>query len=105
MKTMNLRDANQQFSKLAREIEETGETILVLRNGKPAVKIMPVEERPNKLTREQEEAKKRLMDPAFNLTLPYDWKFDREEIYEEAVLRHGVVRKATFLKQKKRRRG
>jgi len=37
MKTMNLRDANQQFSKLVREIEETGEPVLVLRNGQPAM--------------------------------------------------------------------
>jgi antitoxin (DNA-binding transcriptional repressor) of toxin-antitoxin stability system len=105
MKTMNMREANQQFSKLAREVEETGETILVLRNGKPALKLAPVDEHRKGLTREQEEAKKRLMDPAFNLTLPYDWKFDREEIYEEAILRHGVVRDAALHEQKKRRRG
>jgi prevent-host-death family protein len=105
MKTINLRDANQQFSKLVREIEETGEPVLILRNGKPAARLSSVEEQTKKLTREQEEAKKRLMDPAYNLTLPYDWKFNREDIYDEAVLRHGVVRKAAYLDQKKRRRG
>ena len=43
MKTMNLRDANQQFSKLVREIEATGEPVLVLRDGKPAIKLMPAD--------------------------------------------------------------
>ena len=104
MKTMNLRDANQQFSRLVREIEETGESVLVLRNGKPAIRLSAVEEHPKKLTREQVEAKKRLMDPARNLTLPNGWKFNREEIYEEAILRHGVVRRRAPSEQKKRRR-
>ena len=104
MKTINLRDANQQFSKLVREIEETGEPVLILRNGKPAARLSSVEEHSKKLTREQEEAKKRLMDPAYNLTLPYDWKFNRDDIYEEAELRHGVVRTHEFLNQQKRRR-
>lgn len=44
MKTLNLRDANQQFSKLVREIEETGESVLVLRDGKPAIRMMPAED-------------------------------------------------------------
>lgn len=105
MKTINLREANQQFSKLVRDVEESGEPVVITRNGKAAVKISAVEERAGRLTREQAQAKARLMDPAFDFTLPNDWKFDREEIYEEAVLRHGVVRRATYLDQKKRRRG
>ncbi len=105
MKTINLREANQQFSKLVREIEETGEPVIVLRNGKPAIRLSSVEEHGHKLTREQEAAKARLMDPAMDFTLPNNWKFDREEIYEEAILRHGVARRATLLEQKKRRRG
>lgn len=44
MKTLNLRDANQQFSKLVREIEATGETVLVLRDGKPAIRMTPAED-------------------------------------------------------------
>ncbi len=39
MKQISLREANQGFSRLVREIEETGETVLVLRNGRPAVEI------------------------------------------------------------------
>ena len=41
MKQLNLREANQGFSRLVREIERTGERVLVLRNGKPAVEIVP----------------------------------------------------------------
>ncbi len=105
MKTMNLRDANQQFSKLVKEVEETGEAVIVLRNGKPTIKISAIDERHKKLTREQELAMARLMDPARDFTLPNDWKFNREEIYEEALLRHGVASKATLKEQKSRRRG
>lgn len=105
MKTMTLRDANQQFSKLAKQVEETGEPVVVLRNGKPAIKISAIDAHPKALTREQQLAKERLMDPARDFTLPDRWKFDREEIHEEAVLRHGVVRKATLPDGKSRRRG
>ena len=44
MKQLNLREANQGFSRLVREIERTGERVLVLRNGKPAVEIVPAGE-------------------------------------------------------------
>jgi prevent-host-death family protein len=105
MKTMNLRDANQQFSRLVREVEETGETILVTRNGKPAIKLAPVEERAPDLSRAQLQAKKQLMDPSSLFRTPDDWKFNRDEIYDEAVLRHGVVRRIWQDKDKKGRRG
>jgi antitoxin (DNA-binding transcriptional repressor) of toxin-antitoxin stability system len=87
MKTMNLRDANQQFSKLVREIEETGEPVLVLRNGKPAIKLSAIGERSRATPEQQEEAKGRLMDPGSNFTFPDDWKFNREEIYADALSR------------------
>jgi antitoxin (DNA-binding transcriptional repressor) of toxin-antitoxin stability system len=45
VKQLNLREANQGFSRLVREIELTGERVLVLRNGKPAVEIVPSRER------------------------------------------------------------
>ncbi len=41
MRQLNLREANQEFSRLVRKIEQTGERVLVLRNGKPAVEIVP----------------------------------------------------------------
>ena len=39
MKQVTLREASRQFSKLVREVEETGERVLVLRSGRPAVEI------------------------------------------------------------------
>ncbi|MBV9043533.1 MAG: type II toxin-antitoxin system Phd/YefM family antitoxin [Alphaproteobacteria bacterium] len=104
MKKMNLRDANQQFSKLAREVEETGQTILVLRNGKPALKLAPIDEVAPRLSKAQREAKQRLMDPSSRFTTPDGWKFSREEMYDEAVLRHGVVRRMWQAEEKKKRR-
>ena len=44
MKQLNLREANQEFSRLVREIVQTGERVVVLRNGKPAVEIIPATE-------------------------------------------------------------
>jgi prevent-host-death family protein len=58
MKEVTLREANQQFSQLVREVEETGEGVCVLRNGKPAVDIMPSRKSKaeRKLTPEQQQA-------------------------------------------------
>ncbi|HLY05706.1 MAG TPA: type II toxin-antitoxin system Phd/YefM family antitoxin [Rhizomicrobium sp.] len=57
MKQVTLREANQQFSKLVREVEETGERVLVLRNGRPAVEIAPTAKRSRrKLTGERQAA-------------------------------------------------
>lgn len=58
MKQLNLREANQTFSRLVREIEQTGERVVVLRNGKPAVEIVPSGERRavHRRTPEQESA-------------------------------------------------
>jgi prevent-host-death family protein len=52
--SITLREANQQFSELVRRVEETGEGYLVLRRGKPAVRILPADEGPRPLTPEQE---------------------------------------------------
>jgi prevent-host-death family protein len=65
MKQVTLREANQQFSRLVREVEQTGEGVLVLRNGKPAVEIAPTAKRVmRKLTREQEAALESFLDAA-----------------------------------------
>jgi prevent-host-death family protein len=58
MKQVTLREANRQFSKLVREVEETGERVLVLRSGKPAVEIAPARatRASRKLTSEQQAA-------------------------------------------------
>ena len=58
MKEITLREANQQFSQIIRDVEESGEGVRVLRNGVPAVEIVPsrTKKAARKLTREQEEA-------------------------------------------------
>ncbi len=68
MKQITLREANQGFSRLVREVEETGEGVLVLRNGKPAVEILPSRaKRPaRKLTAEQERAIAQFLKAARN---------------------------------------
>jgi antitoxin (DNA-binding transcriptional repressor) of toxin-antitoxin stability system len=86
-KTINLRDANQQFSKLVREVQESGREYVVLRNGKPVMKMSPMPETPRKLTPEQEEALARLLNPKNHFTLPEGYRFDRTEYWDEEVSR------------------
>ncbi len=104
MREINLRDANQQFSKLVREIEETGETVLVLRNGKPSIKLMPVEEPKRRMTPEQEAAMAFLRDPKNHFTSPPGWKFDKEAMWDEVVLRHKAVRQLWGVEEPKKTR-
>ena len=95
MKTLNLRDANQQFSKLVREIKTTNEPMLVLRNNKPMIKLMPAKERtfPRKLTSEQEATMTRFFDPKNRFkSNNADWKISRDALHDEIESRHAVVR-------------
>jgi prevent-host-death family protein len=83
MKEITLREANQQFSKLIRDVEETGETFIVLRNGKPAAKIVPPEEGgKRKLSPEQEAALQRFLEAARTSTFKSDGPWTRDELYE-----------------------
>ncbi|MEJ0040885.1 MAG: type II toxin-antitoxin system Phd/YefM family antitoxin [Rhizomicrobium sp.] len=41
MRKVNLREANQRFSQLVREVQETGEPVSVYRHGELAVEIHP----------------------------------------------------------------
>ncbi|MBV8976981.1 MAG: type II toxin-antitoxin system Phd/YefM family antitoxin [Alphaproteobacteria bacterium] len=106
MKTLNLRDANQQFSKLVREIEATGEGVLVLRDGKPAIRMMPAADKPvpRKLSPEQEAALARLLDPKNRIMSPPGWKFDREAYWDEEASRHTVVRNLPAGKPQRKKR-
>lgn len=85
-RTINLRDANQQFSKLVREVEESGREYVVMRNGKEAVRISPAHSNngKRKLTPEQEEALARILDPKNHGMSPPGWRFNRDEMWEEA---------------------
>src|SRR5580698_2200989 len=60
MKTLDLRDADRQLSNLVREIEETGEGVLVLRDGKPAIRMLPAEQKPARSSAERQKAVERL---------------------------------------------
>jgi prevent-host-death family protein len=63
MRKINLRDANQQFSRLVREVEETGETVQILRRGEPAAELRPVAHHV-RLTGAQEAALKSMLETA-----------------------------------------
>ena len=41
MKTVSLRDANKDFSKLIQEIERKGEVFVITRHGKPVARLGP----------------------------------------------------------------
>jgi prevent-host-death family protein len=80
--SINLRDANQRFSELVREVEATGAGYLVLRHGRPAARLLPAEDRPACLTPEQEAALESFLSTSLPLGIE---KFDREEIYNERL--------------------
>ena len=84
--TISLRDANQQFSELVRRVEATGQGFVVLRHGKPVARLLPVEDRPDRLTPEQRTALARLLSTSWPLGIE---RFDREEAYAERLERIG----------------
>ena len=83
---ISLRDANQQFSELVRRVEATGQGYLVLRHGKPVARLLPVEDRPGRLTPEQSAALARLLSTSWPLGIG---RFDREDAYAERLERVG----------------
>lgn len=85
-KTMSLRDANQKFAQLVREVEERREEITITRRGEPVVKIVPAQTGKRKLTSQQQRA----LDEMFahvhrHKPSSRGWKFNRDEIYDEAL--------------------
>lgn len=84
--TISLRDANQRFSELVRRVEATGQGFVVLRHGKPVARLLPIEDRPNRLTPEQRAALARLLSVASPVGIG---RFDREEAYAERLERVG----------------
>jgi len=63
-KTISLRDANQKFAQIVREVEERRETVIVTRRGEPVVKIVPAREGARTLTPEQQHALKAMVEYA-----------------------------------------
>ena len=54
-KTLPLREANQSFARIVREVEG-GAAFTITRNGTPVARIVPIEGAPRRLTPEQEAA-------------------------------------------------
>ena len=84
--SISLRDANQRFSELVRQVEATGQGFVVLRHGKPVARLLPVEDRPGRLTPEQRAALARLLSTNGPVGIQC---FDREEAYAERLERIG----------------
>lgn len=84
--TISLRDANQRFSELVRRVEATGQGFVVLRHGKPVARLLPVEDRPDRLTPEQRTALTRLLSASWPLGIDH---LDREDAYAERLERVG----------------
>jgi antitoxin (DNA-binding transcriptional repressor) of toxin-antitoxin stability system len=85
MKQVKLREANQQFSQLVREVEESGETFVVMRNGQPAAQLGPVTNEARKFQRtpEQLAALDALIDSARRSTAKSDGtRLTRDELHE-----------------------
>ena len=86
-RSVSAREANQQFSRILREVE-AGAEILVTRRGRPVARIVPVllsGER--QLTPEQEAAHARSLA---RLSKGWDLgggKFNRDELYDEILAR------------------
>jgi len=83
--TLSMREANQNFSELARRVE-AGEEIVVTRHGKPVLRMVPAQARGRVPTPEQEAAWQRFRDFAESgWTASGGWKFSCDEIYEERL--------------------
>jgi prevent-host-death family protein len=87
-RSVSAREANQQFSRILRDVE-AGAEILVTRRGQPVARIVPAAppSRERRLTPEQEAAHARSME-----RLRKGWnlgggKFDRDELYDEILAR------------------
>lgn len=80
--TMSMREANQNFSELARRVE-AGEEIVVTRHGKAVLRMVPAQSRERVPTPEQEAAWQRLLATARQgWKSETGWKFNRDELYE-----------------------
>ena len=85
MRKVNLREANQRFSQLVREIQETGEPVSVYRHGELAVEIHPPAKTSSVrvLSSAQEAALKSILDTAHRVRAKSRGrKLTRDEMHE-----------------------
>jgi len=79
---VSLRDANQNFAKLIREVE-AGEEVVITRRGEAVARMVPVRGKRRVLTPEQEAARQRvleLMEEGVDLG---GYRFRRDDAYED----------------------
>jgi len=81
MKTVTLREANKDFSKLVQEIERKGEQFLITRHGRPVARLVPhiEDKRANPDWVAAFERMKQLHSTGLNLS---GLKIDRDELYD-----------------------
>ncbi len=89
--TITAREANQNFSRLLREVA-TGKEFVITRSGTPIATLAPVPTKPGErvLTPEQQQALDSLIATARSLKVPADvepGRFNREELYEDRIPR------------------
>ena len=86
-KTISLRDANQRFAKIIREVEETGESYQVLRRGQPVARITPDPSlgRP-KFTVEQDRAWAEMLEIMRRGKPSAGPRLSRDELYERETI-------------------
>ena len=86
-RSVSAREANQQFSRILRDVE-AGTEVVVTRRGRPVAQIVPVQtSRERQLTPEQEAAHARSI-----ARLRKGWdlgggKFNRDELYDKILAR------------------
>ena len=86
-RSVSAREANQQFSRILRDVE-AGAEILVTRRGQPVARIVPAQPPGERqLTPEQEaalERTRRRLEKGWDLG---GGKFNRDELYDEILAR------------------
>jgi len=84
MRKINLREANQRFSQLVREVQETREPVSVYRHGELAVEIHPPARSSGvrALTPEQEAALNEMFEIAKRARPSKGRKLTRDEMHE-----------------------
>jgi prevent-host-death family protein len=82
-RSVSAREANQQFSRILRDVE-AGAEVLVTRRGRPVARIVPApRSRERQLTPEQEaalERTRRRLEKGWDLG---GGKFNRDELYDD----------------------
>jgi prevent-host-death family protein len=80
-KTLSLREANQSFARVVREVE-SGDAFTITRNGTPVARIAPIQGARRVLTEEQKAALARILARSEE-GWPLDAeKFNREDLYD-----------------------